>query len=283
MRIRKKKLLDFYNKPRQSGIFYSMSKVPAFSQLFNKLGLLEDSDFHSMDFDYMFNHSGLKTVSVMLEQIIFGYVVDGNDEYAITPENKKVTWDYVLLQVDQDIIDTVIRTKFLDKWNNLADTLTYEFDPLNPFSMNVEEDTSGELSSNAKNSNTRDITGSGSGNGTNDITTNGSGTDNTDESIFGFNSTEPVGTNKNENSSSNSGTRNDTSSNSYSDTERSEYNSSEEYSRNNSSKRTTTRKGNIGNLSAQQLIEQQREMLRYQIFDTIYNDLDSVLTRSKYY
>ena len=41
-------------------------------------------------------------------------------------------------------------------------------------------------------------------------------------------------------------------------------------------------KADIGNKTAQELINEQRELLKYQILDSIYEDLDSVLTRSCY-
>lgn len=278
-----KKLLDFYRNPRKAGIFFYMSQNPLFNELFAKLGLNSDNSIHGMDFDYMFNHSGLKTVSVMLEQIMYGYIVDDSGNYVYTPENKKVTWDYALLEIDQDLINSVIATKFLDKWNNLADTLTLDYDPLNPFSMEVIEDTTDKLDSINNSNNHRTTTRNSSDKNNYTDNVNGKTNNTTDDSVYGFNSENASPSDSSLSSFTNTGTNDGTSNNTYEGTDNSSYQSSDEYNRNNTKNRQTSRKGNIGNLSAQQLIEQQRELLRYQIFDTIYNDLDSVLTRSKYY
>ena len=282
MQMKIKKLLDFYKMPRKNGIFFAMSQLPEFSALFSKLNMQNENDFHSMDFDYMFNHSGLKTVSIMLEQLMYGYIVDENGEYVYTPEGKKVTWDYFVTQIDQDLINMIIRIKFLDKWNNLADTLSYDYDPLNPFSMSVEENMSGNLTSKSTNQNNRTNKYTGNGSSENDGTVDTEGNSSSEDKIYGFNSTTGVNSDSSSDERTTKTTNKNTSSTEYTDDESSQYNSNEDYSRDNTSERNTTRKGNIGNLSAQQLIEQQRDMLKYQIFDIIYQDLDSVLTRSKY-
>lgn len=276
------KLLDFYRYPRKNGIFFSMSKVPEFANLFNSLDMLEDNDFHSMDFDYIFNRSGLKTPSVMIEQIMYGYVVDMDGEYVITPEGKRVTWDYVLLQIDQDIIDTIIRVKFLKKWQGLADTLNIDYDPLNPFSMKIEENIDNNLSSNETNKNSRGTSYNSGSNGNNNTTDNIENTTGSANQIFGFNSEDGVYSDSVDGKAISNRTNGNTYEDNFDSTEDSNYNSEGSYKRDNTIVRNTTRTGNIGNLSAQQLLEQQRQLLKYQIFETIYNDLDSVLTRSKY-
>ncbi len=47
-------------------------------------------------------------------------------------------------------------------------------------------------------------------------------------------------------------------------------------------KRAIIRKGNIGNMTFADIISGERTMLAYQLFDTIYADLDSILTRGMY-
>lgn len=81
---------------------------------------------------------------------------------------------------------------------------------------------------------------------------------NSSQDVYGFNSVEPVPNTQNESSSSN------------------------KYTRENPHTRDYTRKGNIGNTSRQELVEQQREVLKYQIIDTIYKDIASVVVRGKY-
>lgn len=58
--------------------------------------------------------------------------------------------------------------------------------------------------------------------------------------------------------------------------------SEREYERENPKHREYTRKGNIGNTSRQELVEQERKVLEYQIWDTIFFDTASVLCRDTY-
>lgn len=258
----KKRLIDFYSNPIKNGIFYSLYNNNNFKELFNKLKLNDEQEVHSLDCDYIYNRSGLKTVSLLMRRIVDGYVVTDNGDGVFTFVNgklQKVTWDWILSQSNQDIINSIIKVRYLKKWSELADTLSYDYDALNPFRMDTDSKYSDTLDSEGRNET--------SSSGVSDGITNSSGTDN----IFGFNSSSEVPSdsseglikNNNINSSETSGTS--------------------EYVRNNSGERTITRKGNIGNKSSQQLIEEQRKLLMYQIFDIIYSDLDSVLTCSKYH
>lgn len=56
----------------------------------------------------------------------------------------------------------------------------------------------------------------------------------------------------------------------------------DEYNRTNPKTRTITRKGNIGNITKQELIEKERNVLKWQMWDTIYGDLDNILTSGIY-
>lgn len=59
-------------------------------------------------------------------------------------------------------------------------------------------------------------------------------------------------------------------------------NSSNKYKRENPRSRQYTRVGNIGNTSFQDLVLQEREVLKYQIIDTIFKDIATVICRNKY-
>lgn len=261
MRTQKKTLLDFYSNPFKYGIFYALSKNPKFSELFKKLGLTEDDDIHSIDFDYYYNRSGLKTLSLAVQLIINGYIIEDEGLYVVIKNNdrtQRVTWDYVLQQVDQDIINSIIATKFLRRWEEAADTLYYDYDALNPYSMKVDTTYSDKLDSEGSDSADR-----------NSSATDASSLSSSD-GVYGFNSTE----------SSPSDTTSQKGENTSSD--ESHTSSSNKYERTTAGERNVVRKGNIGNKSSQQLIAEQRELLRYQIFDMIYDDLDSILTLPKY-
>ena len=54
------------------------------------------------------------------------------------------------------------------------------------------------------------------------------------------------------------------------------------HGRTNNIDRELSRTGNIGNITQQELIKQERDIVQYIIWDTIYDDLNRVFTRSKY-
>lgn len=273
-----KRLLDFYKNPYQNGIFYSMSKIPDFVEIFQKLGINTENDMHAIDVDYLYNHSGLKTVSFMIEEILKGFILDDDNSFVEVKSGKRVTWDYIINEIDFLLVNTVIRIKYLKKWSDLADTVYVQFDMLKPYSMSVSEESKEELSSEGKDSSdTKDVTET-----TDTTSSSSSGQSSSKEKGFrsGFNSSSPVPV---ENSESETESESSATENSTQHVENTGTRSSKsEYSRGTTIGKTIIRSGNIGNRSSQELIEEQRKMLLYQIFDTIYNDLDSVLTRSKY-
>lgn len=242
-----------------------MSKNDKLKSIFTLLEYTDD-DFHKMDFEYLYNKSGLKTASVLVEQFLKGYIIDDDENFVILNDGKKVTWDYVMTQVDEDIINFIIVQKFYNKWKSLIETVKAQFDMLSPYSMLYERETNDKLSS--KNHNTRQ------NNTSNDVTDNSNREGSVNDSAYGFNSSSAVPTDDSKDKSSLNRTINDTTEFSGKD--------DTEYDRNNELKTTIIRKGNIGNKSSQQLIEEQRNMLQWQLYDVIFDDLDSVLTRSKY-
>lgn len=264
--MRLHRLLDLYKKPRTNGIFFSMSKNTTLNSIFSKLGYSQDSDYHSMDFEYLYNHSGLKTASVMVEQLLDGYIIDNSDDYVVLSNGEKVSWDYIMTKVDEDIINFIIVQRFSDKWDKLVETIKIQFDTLSPYSMSYERETNDKLSS--KNYNTR------YNNTSNDISDKSDREGSINDSAYGFNSISSVPTDDSKDKSSVERVV----------TDNTEFSGKDdtEYDRNNELKTTIKRKGNIGNKSSQQLIEEQRKMLEWQLYDVIFNDLDSVLTRSKY-
>lgn len=322
-----KKLIELYKNPRLNGIFFSMSKNNTLNSLFFNTFGFQAADYHAMDIQYLYNKSGLKTASVLVENFLNGYIVDDLGDFVLMQDGRRVTWDYVMSQVDEDIINTIILHQFYDKWNKLAETLSLQYDVLSPFSMKTVEDITDNLTS--QDSNTGKRTDSGTmtdsrkivSNETDDKTINnttnynnttetensgtGNGSNTNNENIFGFNSSGNVPANNSNGSNSsefsNNGRVTDSSSTTDSGSSTDTKNSTVDnnsiltddksvntqndrnYSRDNTINRNTVRTGNIGNRSNQQLINEQREMLKWQFFDVVYKDLDSVLTRSKYF
>ena len=157
-----------------------------------------------------------------------------------------------------------ISDKFKDKWNKLFELWNREYDPLQPFDITLSETYR----------DSRTSSDAGSESSTDDLTVNKDDTDDTSETgLYGFNS---EGTSVPSDTSKSSSKSNYSSSNP----------SSKTYDKNSNSStnggRDYTRKGNIGNITKQQLIEEERRILSYQIIDTIFNDIASVICRGKY-
>lgn len=261
-------LLAFYGNPFKSGVFHSIFDSGLFVDVFTPLGVVTEEDFQQMDCDYLLNASGLKSMSVLLKALYDGYVVDDSGELVEIYNGEKVTWDRVISALDKQLINGIIYKKFYNKWKNLVATLNVKFDMLSPFSVHLEESNYDYLTSDGGVKRTYDKTDKTTPNTTttetiknyknafNDNSAQGTPIDNSEDKII----------NSGSDTYAQSGTVTD-------DTN---------YGRKIDRGRNYTRTGNIGNHTNQELINAQREMLKYQIFDTIYSDLDSVLTRSKY-
>lgn len=253
--MEKIKLIDIYERPERLGIFFDMSKDNELAELFQTIGINTVDNYHSFDMEYIYNHSGLKTVSPMLQRMYGKYVEDDNGDFVIISNGKRVTWDFVLSTINKDIINFIIKIRFLPKWKDLINTIKLEYDVLSPYHMDIIDTT--------KEDNLSSSTYSSSNNS--DYTNNNSTSDNT----YGFNSTEPVPA--------------DTSSGNITNNAFSHTSSDTSNKREDNTARTISRNGNIGNRSMTELIEERRRLLQYQFINTVYKDLDSVLTRSKYF
>lgn len=249
------KLIDVYNHPEKVGIFFAMSKNVDLFNLFQSLGIITPDNFHSFDIEYIYNHSGEKTLSPMLQNMFRRLIKDENGDIVVLADGRKVSWDFVLSEVNQDIVNFVIKIKFLTKWQNLVETVKLKYDILSPYHMDITDNTKED--GNSSSSYDADF----------EQTNNNKGT--TDNNTYGFNSTEAVPS--------------DISADDYIDSTNGKRNTKTDMSREGNTSRTITRNGNIGNRSMSELIEERRRLLQYQIMDTIYEDLDSVLTRSKYF
>lgn len=263
-----KTLLDLYPKPFINGIFFQMSKNTRFAELFSKLGLNDEIDFHSIDTDYIYNRSGLKALSILMRHIISQYIINDSYDYVIDTNGNRLTFKQLVDSISNDVVNIIINTKYYNKWSELITTLSYDYDALNPYNISVDEDTSS----------TEVTTTSGDGDFEQTVVSSDKVTNKNMQNIsrFAFDSPddESIPTDKTDESrtSDSSGTTKQGGKN----TKKTDSDST------NMATRKITRKGNIGNHTLQELIEEQRNLLQYQIFDTIYQDLDEILTRSEY-
>lgn len=197
----------------------------------------------------------LKTLSLFITEII--------DNTSL----KEYSGLYSLSESSFRQLSTLIEKKYLEKWNKLWNTLNFEYNPIKPYDMTTNEKIGEKQGGSTSSSSLTDDTGT-------DTTTSKVILDKTEDSLYGFNSLQPIPSNKSENTSENmdsSESKNKTT-------------KSDEilHRKTNDIDRELTRKGNIGNITQQELIKQERDVSQYIIWDTIYDDLNRVFTRSKY-
>ena len=140
----------------------------------------------------------------------------------------------------------------LPYWEELEKTLHYEYNPIHNY------DRKEELTD--EDSGTSSGTGSSSGNSNNDSTNNN--TDSTVQKATAFNSDTPKETGRAENSGQSAG---NVKANYKTDT-----NSNEQYQK--TLKRTMHTSGNIGVTTTQQMIQAQRDIVRFSVYDAILQD-----------
>lgn len=186
-------------------------------------------DLQEFMYQYI-SKSGNKKLSSLVKNMIelFG-IKKYNDYYSIEETTIKT-------------IFSLLQGRFKDKWKKLYETLSLEYNPIKPFSVQFTDDSTDTMETTTKNTSRSNS--------------------NNNSSIYAFNSSSNVPTDVNSTVDDDS--------------------SSSDYRRSNPYHRETERVGNIGNIPQQDLINKERELLNYQIWDTIFNDLDRVFTRSKY-
>lgn len=222
------KLIQVIDSPTQA-IFYAL-------QGFN-VPWKNDEINVQLDLDYIFNRSGEKITSSLVD-------------FFVNTETHKI--DTISMQT----LANVIFTKYGKKWNELYETMEYDYNPIENYNM-VEEMTDDETVIEFGHTNTR--------------TDNLQNTDNTENVAeyekAGFNSEEYVHdektTTNNDTTQTHTGTQ--TNAESGSNTETRNY--------------TLTRSGNIGVTTSQQMIESQRKLWLWDFIDSVvYPDVDKILT-----
>ena len=205
----------------------------------------------------------LKTLSNFITNIIDTYGLKG---YQIQ-NNGNTYLVYSLSEKELRTVSVLIENTYLNKWKKLQSTLNFEYNPIKPYDMTTKEKIGEKQGGTTSNSGSIDDSGS-------DTTTSKVILDKTEDSLYGFNSLEPVPSNKTENSSENLDSSESKNKSTSSNTTI--------HGRTNDIDRELSRTGNIGNITQQELIKQERDVVQYIIWNTIYDDLNRVFTRSKY-
>lgn len=203
--------------------------------------------------DY-YSKSSKKTLSNLVRLMFLTYGTQKIDDY------------YTLSNFGIMNIINVIYARYYKKWQKLYNTTLLNYDAIKPYDVTISETTKDELTSKDK------------------LTKGTINTVHTVDGTIESNNEKDFKVAYNSNDSSltdeiaqthNSNSTGDVTNNTNSTNE-------DNYDRTNDITKSVSRKGNNGNITIQELINKEREILEYQIFDTIFNDLDRVLTRSKY-
>lgn len=220
-----KTIRDAFPDPYNNGIFEFIRNSGTELGTF----LTETYPKSILDVEYVLKRSGSKRLSTLFE----GFFQTRGRKSTLSPLSEK----------QMSVLCNIFNARYYEKWTKAYATIVAEFDPLSPYNMDISDDTQDTLQS----TDTSEYTD----------------TNTSDDSVYGFNSSNPSPASKSDGTGSG--------------------NSSNERSRTSDIQRAITRKGNIGNVTMQQLTAQQREMLQWQLFDVIFADTDRLLTRPSYY
>ena len=152
----------------------------------------------------------------------------------------------------------IIYTMFGDKWAKLWDAFNTEYNPIENYSMTEHEERDDVTT--REGSDTLSMTG----------TDTDALTGTTENEISAFNSLDYSDNTKNEQTTTNTETRNMTDTTTHDTTDTLD------------GERTLTRSGNIGTLTTQTMLQSEIELRKWLYFNSVFNDIDTILTLSIY-
>lgn len=275
------KVKDLFPNPFRKGVLgYITSKI-------SDLGVLIDTIFkyfqgNSTDPDYikysdlyfnsLYGERKLSCLAVMLldktveeEYHAEIYTIDTPGNFVLSDGKFVVTYKIIEDFISKTLIN-IISNKYYNKWNKVFETYKLDYDVLSPYNMSITDNTEDTMTSNDKFNTSRDNKQEGTENSTNN--------DNTQSNVYAYNS---ATASPNENSTTDT-TLNSTTTQNNTTTG----NDNRDYTRDNSIKKTITRKGNIGNTLPQEMIERQRKLLDTLLYDIIFKDIATVISRERY-
>lgn len=160
-------------------------------------------------------------------------------------------------------IFTQIQSIYLDKWKKIKAALEEEYGIIKPYDMSTIEHEDNKLITKTDGTQTHAYTDS------DNVTKDD---EHSEDKIYGFNSTD--GVKSDSNSTTHQMTSNGTDSGTKTNTL--DYNSDRDVDK------TTTRTGNTGNITSQEMIERELKLREYLLYQVIYKDLNEYLTLMVY-
>lgn len=275
------KVKDLFPNPFRKGVLgYLTSKL-------SELGILIDTIFkyfqgNSTDPDYikyadlhfnsLYGERKLSCLAVMLldktveeEYHAEIYTIDTPGNFVLSDGKFVVTYKIIEDFISKTLFN-IISNKYYNKWNKVFETYKLDYDVLSPYNMSITDNTEDTMTSKDKFNTSRDNRQEGSENSISN--------DNTQSSVYAYNS---ATASPNENSTTDTSLNSTTTQNNTTTG-----NDNRDYTRDNSIKKTITRKGNIGNTLPQEMIERQRKLLDTLLYDIIFKDIATVISRERY-
>lgn len=275
------KVKDLFPNPFRKGVLgYITSKISDLGVLIDTIfkyfqGNSTDPDYikyADLHFNSLYGERKLSCLAVMLlnktveeEYHAEIYTIDTPENFVLSDGKFVVTYKIIEDFISKTLIN-IISNKYYIKWNKVFETYKLDYDVLSPYNMSITDNTEDTMTSNDKFNTSRDNRQEGTENSTNN--------DNTQSNVYAYNS---ATASPNENSTTDT-TLNSTTTQNNTTTG----NDNRDYTRDNSIKKTITRKGNIGNTLPQEMIERQRKLLDTLLYDIIFKDIATVISRERY-
>lgn len=275
------KVKDLFPNPFRKGVLgYIISNNSELRNLIYSIfiyfqGDLRDPDYikySDLYFNSLYGERKLSCLAVMLldktveeEYHAEIYTIDTPGNFVLSDGKFVVTYKIIEDFISKTLLN-IISNKYYNKWNKVFETYKLDYDVLSPYNMSITDNTEDTMTSNDKFNTSRDNKQEGTENSTNN--------DNTQSNVYAYNS---ITASPNENSTTDTSLNSTTTQNNTTTG-----NDNRDYTRDNSIKKTITRKGNIGNTLPQEMIERQRKLLDTLLYDIIFKDIATVISRERY-
>lgn len=275
------KVKDLFPNPFRKGVLvYLTSKLSELGTLIDTIfkyfqGTSTDPDYikyADLHFNSLYGERKLSCLAVMLldktveeEYHAEIYTIDTPGNFVLSDGKFVVTYKIIEDFISKTLFN-IISNKYYNKWKKVFETYKLDYDVLSPYNMSITDNTEDTMTSKDKFNTSRDNRQEGSENSINN--------DNTQSSVYAYNS---ATASPNENSTTDTSLNSTTTQNNTTTG-----NDNRDYTRDNSIKKTITRKGNIGNTLPQEMIERQRKLLDTLLYDIIFKDIATVISRERY-
>lgn len=275
------KVKDLFPNPFRKGVLgYIISNISDIGTLIDSIftyfqGNTRDPNYikySDLYFNSLYGERKLSCLSVMLldktieeEYHAEIYTIDTPGNFVLSDGKFVVTYKIIEDFISKTLIN-IISNKYYNKWKKVFETYKLDYEVLSPYNISITDNTEDTMTSNDKFNTSRDNRQEGTENSTNN--------DNTQSNVYAYNS---ITASPNESSTTDTSLNSTTTQNNTTTG-----NDNRDYTRDNNIKKTITRKGNIGNTLPQEMIESQRKLLDTLLYDIIFKDIATVISRERY-